>query len=271
VSGRVIERLRAAGTHPRLEPAVALALRARTVRGSGRFVARELLRRRTAARYRVRATGMTVLIRHRTPDVVTLGEVFHRPDYAPPERVAALLGGSPPRALDLGANVGLFGAYLFGRWPRATVTAVEADAANAAVLREVVALNGLEQRWEVIEAAAGPRAGDVRFAAGGYSLSRIESSAGPGVTKVSMIDVLPAAAGSDLLKMDIEGGEWAIIADERFGDGGPRAIVLEYHPHLCPASHPRLEVESRLRSLGYELEAIFHRADGHGMLWAWRD
>lgn len=267
----VIERLRAAGAHPWLEPSVALALRASTVRGSGRFVARELSRRRITARYRVRATNMTVLIRHRTPDVVTLGEVFYRPDYAPPSHLAGVLDGPAPRVLDLGANVGLFGAYLFGRWPHARLTAVEADPANAAVVRKVVALNGLEQRWEVIEAAAGARTGEVGFAAGGYSLSRIESSPGPAVQTVAMIDVLPAVAGSDLLKMDIEGGEWAILADERFGDGGPRAVVLEYHPHLCPGPTPRLEVESRLRTLGYRLESIFHRADGHGMLWAWRD
>jgi len=51
----------------------------------------------------------------------------------------------------------------------------------------------------------------------------------------------------------------------------PRAIVLEYHPHLCPEGDPPAAVERMLREAGLlKTSPIFHRPDGHGMLWAWR-
>jgi hypothetical protein len=48
-------------------------------------------------------------------------------------------------------------------------------------------------------------------------------------------------------------------------------VVLEYHPHLCPGPSPRVAVEQLLREAGMDtISPIFDRADGHGMLWAWR-
>ena len=82
--------------------------------------------------------------------------------------------------------------------------------------------------------------------------------------------MLPEIAAADLVKMDIEGGEWEILRDPRFAASPPRAIVLEYHPHPS-APDPRAAVEGLLRDAGLTEQApIFHRADGHGMLWAWR-
>lgn len=265
-----VDRLRRIGAQAWLEPATALVLRASTVRGSAGFVAREVLRRRQARAYELRRNGFTAVIRHATPDVVTLGEVFHRPDYAIPAQVARLLGPveRPLRVLDLGANIGLFGLFVLGERPQATVHAFEPDAANAAVLRWTIELNRLSGRWLAVEAAAGAYAGEVAFDGGRYALSRI---GGKGDTRVEMVDVLPAVAEADLLKMDIEGGEWAIVGDPRFQAAPPRSVVLEYHPHMAPeGTSPRVAMESRLRECGYELQPIFHRADGHGMLWGWR-
>jgi FkbM family methyltransferase len=266
----VVARLRGAGAHPLLVPATALALRSSTVHGSARFVLRELLRRRSTGEYRLRRNGLTTLIRHVTPDVVTLGEVFHRPDYELPDEVKRMLGcpRRSLRVLDLGANIGLFSLFVLGERPEARIEAFEADPDNAAVLRRVIELNGLSDRWQAIEAAAGAENGEVRFETGRYALSRIGTDAG---ALVPMVDVLPRVAAADLVKLDIEGGEWAILGDPRFKSSPPPAVVLEYHPHLAPPGRsPRDAVESRLRDCGYALQAIFHHPDGHGMLWGWR-
>lgn len=262
--------LRRAGAAPWLEPAVALALRARCVRQSTRFAARELLRSRAVGEYRARASDLPLLIRHRSADVVTLGEIFHRPDYEPPAEVAAMLArrGRALRILDLGANVGLFGVFAAGRWPEASVVAVEPDPGNLAVLRRCVQRTARGAAWQVVPAAAAAEDGAVAFESGGESLSRIA----PGATAcVPTIDVLPRLAGADLLKMDIEGGEWAILDDPRFAAAAPAVTVLEYHPHLCPHPDPRAAVEAVFRRAGQRIHTIFSRPDGHGMLWAWRD
>lgn len=261
---RILQRV---GALPRVEPVAALALRARCVRESGRFVARELLRSRAVARYHARAGGAPLLIRHRSADVVTLGEIFHRPDYAPPPQIAALLDGRPLRILDLGANVGLFGVFAAGRWPQAQVLAVEPDPDNLAVLRRCVALSGRGDAWQVVPAAAAAHDGTVAFEGGGQSLSRIAPDA---AGSVPAIDALARLDGVDLLKMDIEGGEWAILDDPRFVAAAPAVTVLEYHPHLCPHPDPRAAVEAVFARAGQRIHTISARADGHGMLWAWR-
>jgi FkbM family methyltransferase len=264
---RVLQRI---GASKRLEPAVALGLRAWCVRGSARFVARELLRSHAICRYHVRASGLPVVIRHGSPDVVTLGEVFHRPDYAPPPEVAALLEHRhrPLRILDLGANVGLFGVFAAGRWPDASVIAVEPDPANLAVLRRCVQEAGRGDAWQVVAAAAAAHDGSVPFEGGGASLSRIAPGA---AGRVPAMDVLARLDDVDLLKMDIEGGEWEILDDPRFVAGPPPITVLEYHPHLCPHADPRAAVEAVFASAGQRTWTIFAREDGHGMLWAWRE
>jgi hypothetical protein len=76
--------------------------------------------------------------------------------------------------------------------------------------------------------------------------------------------------GLRVVKMDIEGGEWAILGDRRFQQTPLRALVLEYHPRMCPTPDPRVTVEALLSGAGLRLHLIWHRADGHGMLWAWQ-
>lgn len=265
---RALQRL---GAAPLLEPAVALGLRARCVRESAGFAGRELLRSRAVGRYHARASGLPLLIRHGSPDVVTLGEIFHRPDYEPPPAVAALLAaraaGRALRILDLGANVGLFGVFANGRWPGCDVTAVEPDPENLAVLRRCVELSGRGAAWRVVAAAAAAHDGEVPFEGGGASLSRIA----PGASgSVPAIDALALLGEIDLLKMDIEGGEWAILDDPRFVAAPPPITVLEYHPHLCPHPDPRAAVHDIFARAGQRTQTIFERDDGHGMLWAWR-
>jgi FkbM family methyltransferase len=265
----VVEAARRIGGHPRLEPFTALLLRAWCVRESAAFLARELARRRVVASYRVRGRGGgRLLLRHRTGDVVTLGEVFHRPDYEPPPEVAAMIPPAP-RIVDLGANVGYFGLYAFGCWPDASIEAYEPDPDNAALLERCIALNGLSRRWRAYRAAAGVADGVLTFKAGLFATSRAALPGERGAIDVPIVDILPALEGRDLLKMDIEGGEWAILSDDRFMNVRPPVMVFEYHPHLCPSPDPAATVARRLAELGCRTHTVFARPDGHGQLWAW--
>ena len=220
-------------------------------------------------------------MRHRTADVVTFGEVFHDHQYVPPPAVADALGanGGPRRILDLVANVGYFGVFCAARWPEASITAFEPDPENHAVLERCVAVNARSDRWEVRQAAAAAQDGEAKFVAGLESLSHLEgaeaegSGAGEGEPHTVVVpteDVLPRMAASDLVKMDIEGGEWDLLRDPRFAERPPRALVLEYHPHRTVKGEPRAAVERMLEAAGLAVAPIFHRPDGYGMVWAWR-
>jgi FkbM family methyltransferase len=247
-------------------------LRARLVRPAGGFALRELLRVPDTRTYRLRESDVKVVVRHRSADPVTLGEVFHDHDYVPPPEVAAALG-EVRSIIDLGANVGLFGAFAITRWPTASIRAYEPDPDNLASHERTIAVNGLQDRWSLVPGAAGAARGSAQFVAGRASLSRLTAdtdTGSEGVIEVAVHDVVPLLAGVDLLKMDIEGGEWAILGDPRFRSDPPRGLVMEYHPHLCPEPDARAAAEAALTAAGMTVREIKQVEGGFGMLWAWR-
>ena len=258
--------MRAVLTNKRVEPVVATILRASPVKRIGAFLARELRPPDEPKGYRLRTSAAIVFIRHRTPDVAALGEVFYERQYEPPEQIAALLAalGRPVRILDLGANVGMFGAFAMETFVGAELTAIEPDPANLRLLIRTMRANGW--RWEVLDGAATNAEGHIPFATGRFTTSRIER----GGDLVRSIDVLPPLNQVDLAKIDIEGGEWAILDDPRFATVTATAIVLEHHPYLCPSEDPRGYASARLTSSGYHLVPSVEFERGHGLLWAWR-
>lgn len=267
---RFVDAVRRVAGHPPLLPLTALLLRALTVRPSSKFVVRELLRRPVTRVYSLRGTDLRIALRHRTGDVVTLGEVFHEPDYRP-RRDAEEALADVATVIDLGANIGLFGALATVLWPAAQIVAYEPDPDNAAVHARTIALNGMQSRWRLVRAAAATSDGSASFVAGGSAVSHLADAAeGQDTIEVPTVDVLPSLAEADLVKIDIEGGEWAILEDARFQASPPRAVVLEYHPRFCPGQVPREAAEALLLAAGLQVRSIWHRADGHGMLWAWQ-
>jgi FkbM family methyltransferase len=242
------------------------ALRASLVRERRRFVAGELRRRPTTGVYRLRESGVAVALRHHTGDVMVLDEIFSQHEYEPPPEAAAVLETlSPrPRVLDLGANIGLFGAWALGRLPGATILAVEADPANAAIHRRTIDANALGDRWELRERFASTALGKVRFAAGEHATSHA-ADRGP---EVECLDVLPDLANADFVKIDIEGAEWAILADPRFARARPAVVVLEYHEEGCPEPDAAGAAERALRSAGLEIAHAGSKPRfGAGIVW----
>lgn len=255
--------LRRIGATRPLEPLVVAVLRASPVRERVRFLAREARRRQVVHSYRLRGSGAVVHVRHGTPDVAALGEVFYERQYEPPAAVASFFDGlaRPPAILDLGANVGYFTLFAAQRFPGSRIVAFEPDPANAELMRRTLAANALD--CELVESAASTQDGEVPFAAGGFTLSRIDAGGEP----VSAVDVLARLSEFDLAKIDIEGGEWELLGDSRFAEVAPRALALEFHTHLAP---PDADAEGALQTAGYSIERRLRFGEGHGLLWALR-
>ena len=251
--------------NPRLERYISTGLRARTVRESFRFAVRELWGAERLAGYRVRENGLRVFIRHRTPDVFALDQAFYQRHFDPPPEVTAILGRrSPLQILDLGANIGLFAIAMLGRYPGSTVTAFEPDPQNAEVLQRVIAAS--PESWTLVQAAAAARDGTVGFTSGGFGISHTA----PEGEQVQAVDVFPHLASADLAKIDIEGSEWELLADERFARLPTPVLHLEYHARNAPGADPQSAAVAAVERAGYEHGPVLTTVEGAGMLWAWR-
>jgi FkbM family methyltransferase len=250
----------------RLERYISAGLRARTVRESFRFAARELWGGQRLASYRVRENGLRIFIRHRTPDVFALDQAFYQRHFDPPAEVAEILARRAPlKILDLGANIGLFAVAMLGRYPGSTVTAFEPDTANAAVLERVVEAND-SPRWTLVRACAAARDGTVAFASGEFGISHVALEG----EQVRAVDVFPHLATADLAKIDIEASEWELLSDERFATLQTPVLHLEYHAQNAPGAEPEAAAVEALERAGYAHAPALRTVERAGMLWAWR-
>ena len=263
--------LRDVKRRPAVVRAFGIVHRARMVEQPLRFALREWRRAPQPARYRPRGAAVDVYLRHGTSDLDILDEVFGRGLYRLPDPVRAALAdrGRPPRVLDLGGHIGLFGAWALGELGPTELTAVEADPANAALLRRTIEAGPGPERWRLLPVVAAARDTQLPFVAGAFAESRVAE--GSGAPLRAARDVLPLMAEADLVKIDIEGGEWALLTDPRFAGLPTAALVIEYHPAGCPDPDPQAFVHRLLRDAGYRTREIADVPLGAGMLWAWRE
>jgi FkbM family methyltransferase len=197
------------------------------------FVWNELFRRRrVTATYRLRESGVAITIRHKSHDILILDEIFSQHEYELPESVQVRLGSSP-KVADIGANIGLFGAWILGRFPDAEILALEPDPANAEVHRRTIEANHRSEYWKLLEVGAMSEPGTLRFASGSFTTSHVARPGEAGID-VEGVDVFPLLAGMELVKLDIEGAEWPILEDPRFRELDAACIALEYHPEGSP-------------------------------------
>lgn len=259
-------------THPRVEARIAAVLRRRIVNRPWRFVLRELGGRRTAAVYRIRENGMKTRIVHNTGDVSALDQSFYSHAHEPPAGALSRLQGlgRPLRALDIGANVGMWGLWLHSRFPVERIVGVEASAVNVARHRHQIDLNGLGGRWSVIHRAATTSDGPVSFLAREGSTGSIVLRTTPGSETVDGVDMFSLVGDIDLLKIDIEGGEWPILADGRFKEIPVPVVMIEYHAAGAPSGEPELAVQRLLEDAGYVAEATEQFRPGFGTVWGYR-
>jgi FkbM family methyltransferase len=209
----------------------------------------------------------SIVLRHGTMDNFTFKEIFVLDTYDFPEQVQNRLLGRPVRILDLGGNIGFFTVWACMNLDVESAMAFEPDPENARQFRRHIDANGLP--CSLREACAGNVNGSVRFEVGEENAGSITDS-GKGI-EVPLVDVLPLMYRADLIKMDIEGAEWHILADPRFQDIHSANMVLEYHPHMCPSSDPRDAALGLLSDAGFTIvEQFYDTSQKIGLLWAWK-
>jgi len=242
----------------------------RIVEPGGRFIAAQVTRR-PVGQYTLRS-GLIVHLRHNSRDIDMLNEIFAKRFYEPPPGplADALQTREALRVLDLGGNVGLFAAYAFGRWDVSQVRSFEPDPDNARLLRTTIAANARASTWLLKEAAIANKSGSVEFVCGRLAESRM-AHPGEDAVRVPTVDLYEIDHHVDLLKIDIEGAEWSLLADPRLPGLGARTIVMEWHARFCPSSNPHAMARELLLDAGYEIEGDQPSPHGlTGVLWATR-
>jgi FkbM family methyltransferase len=185
---------------------VALWRMLRRYRAPGRNLARYLLGRgdypyRCAVRT---PRGEAAPITYSAQDMLTMNEVFCREDYAAGPELGV--------AVDIGSNIGLSALYFLTRNDHSRCHLYEPVPENVRRLRDN--LIGLEDRYELQEAAVADRAGRVGFGVeptgryGGIGLA-YERSIEVDCLEINQVleAVLEREGAIDLLKLDIEGME----------------------------------------------------------------
>ncbi len=176
----------------------------------------------------------------RRVDWPVVEEVALRGEYDFVEIV--LEGKKSPVVLDLGANIGMFSLRVFRACPSAMVYAVEASSKAFQILSRNRNLNpGLS--WRVCHGAVWREDGSVRFRnaplnSGTGSVGEDGDERVPAVSLASLLNA-QGKRPVDLLKIDIEGGEEALLCGNAGLLGCVDAVLIEIHPARCNARRVR--------------------------------
>lgn len=164
--------------------------------------------------------GPVLTYRRNRGDIQTIREVWIDNVYRLPIEFA------PRSVLDLGANIGLASVW-FSNAYSSYVTAVEPLPSNADLARK----NFMQNRvaGEIIQAAVGPEDGVGWIEIGLQpNLGRL-ATYGMEVSVVGISSLLRRLGQVDLVKLDIEGGEAALLEEPGWLDAC-RALIVEFHP-----------------------------------------
>jgi FkbM family methyltransferase len=188
-------------------------------------------------------------------DVATAYELWVMRHYEPPWPIAR-----PRLVVDLGSNVGLSLAYFASRYPKARVIGFEPHPEHARLARRYVCDN-----VELRTAAAGVRDGTANLRDAGTA----SAVAPDGSIEVAAVDFFREFGRRhiDLLKIDIEGGEYDLLADPRFAELSVTNLVLEWHATAAEHRGKQWCVD-RLRSCGIEVRDATPAQTTMGILWA---
>jgi FkbM family methyltransferase len=169
-----------------------------------------------------------------------------------------------PFIIDAGAHVGVATHFFKRLYPEARVLAFEANPITFALLQENIARNGLT-RVRAIQAALAPRAGEVPFytsvndlqpGAWGDSAIRhtwhVEETAVIHVPAVTLSSLLTEPV--DLLKLDIEGLETAVLAEAAPRLSLVREVILEFHGTRANPENSIARLTAILRGAGFTPE-----------------
>jgi FkbM family methyltransferase len=207
----------------------------------------------------------TVHIRPTSSDAHTFIQVFSKREYDLSGRgqflrVAAayqriLDAGQTPIIIDAGANVGAASIWFAKQFPMARVLAVEPDAANAEVCR----LNTSSlPNVKVIEAAIGSACGRVTLSNPTKQAWAIQTTRSDiGEVTVSTIPELvrdmQKPAKIFVVKIDIEGFEADLFANNTQWVDEPEVIMIELHDWLFPGKGTSRNVQREMATRSFEV------------------
>lgn len=171
---------------------------------------------------------------------------------------------TPPRILDIGANIGIFAFWASCRYPGATVKCYEPVEDNLRFLRQNVADFG--DKIEVVEKAVSADAPEPVKLYRGVANCGCWSRYNLGEQDMARFDFaetihpleLPVC---EMLKIDTEGCELEILTHYRHA---PVVIVLEYH-----RASDRVAIDKLLTERGYWLHELQSHHHGQGVM-KWR-
>lgn len=192
--------------------------------------------------------------------------------------------GEPLRIIDAGANIGVSLLYIKFMAPHAQVLCFEPNPAALVVLQKNITANHWGDSVEAHPYALGEQDGTAAF----YRKAETDSSAGTtplGRAKAFEVEVKRLSefvnGPVDLLKLDIEGGEFAVLDDliqtEKLRQ--IQRIQLEYHYEPGVFTRPLSDILVLLEQQGFrtvvqtmtKLPAMIHSDARHSyMVYAWR-
>lgn len=193
--------------------------------------------------------GRPVLFR--TADEMALREVLIDQEYA--FLRDWLKPVASPKVIDIGAHIGTFAMWLATAKASAELISVEADPATHRLAERNVAAHLSGAR--VLHRAGGAADDTVlRLSVEGPSMShRIAPTGGVEVRSISLTTLVKMAAGAggrvNLVKIDIEGSEEALLCANPEILRDIDAIVIELHPTLCDTAAVRALLERFFRSV----------------------
>jgi FkbM family methyltransferase len=211
------------------------------------------------------ASGLRLHMRSlTTTDYDVAWQLFWRDDYESPKPLENVR-----RVVDLGANVGYSCLYWCHRYPQSQVTAYEPHPVHLGAIQENLAKNGFLNRVRVVGAAAGTSERH-SYLTDGRSSSTVTEQ--PAAFQISVLDLFrePELANEiDILKIDIEGGEYEILSDPRFAELKVKALVVEWH-NSPEYPDGRAWCLRKLQELGYETHIGAEDPPSAGLIWAYR-
>ena len=167
----------------------------------------------------------------RKQDWFGIMEIFLNNEYTP--ILKCIHGTSSPSIVDLGANIGGFSLFIFENFPNAVVVSVEAAPDTYEILQRNQEINS-ERNWKVMQAAVWTNNGyvnlDRRIASTGHRIA-IDGSDGESIPAKRLDDILTEAeiVDIDLMKMDIEGAESAVVPVNEAIFERTKVLVIEIH------------------------------------------
>ena len=194
---------------------------------------------------------------------ILLREIFFKGEYS------FEAGTESPVILDCGANIGMATLYFKYLYPKARISSFEADPVTASVLKKNVEQNRLVD-VSVHNLMLSNKEGELPF----YTceeVAGIPSMSGNPNRTLNHREILVKAGKLstyiegpvDLLKLDVEGGEWDVMAD--LLESGKiklvRKMVIEYHHKIDGQASCFSKFLSLLEEGGFEYQIAAEGCD----------